>query len=47
MKKYGLHPGTIVKFVIEKDGTRLNGGQVRIIPLATTEEIVDFWERVV
>jgi len=32
MKKYGLHPGTKVKFVEEKDG-------VRIIPLATPEEI--------
>jgi hypothetical protein len=35
MKKYGLHPGIKVKFVVKKDGTRLNGGQVRIIPLAT------------
>ena len=32
MKKYGLHPGTKVKFVEEKDG-------VRIIPLATPEEV--------
>ena len=32
MKKYGLHPGTKVKLVEEKDG-------VRIIPLATPEEI--------
>ena len=35
----GCIPGTKVKFVVEKDGTRLNGGQVRIIPLATPEEI--------
>jgi AbrB family looped-hinge helix DNA binding protein len=31
-KKYKLHPGTKVKFVIEKD-------VIRIIPLATAEEI--------
>ena len=31
-KKYKLHPGTKVKFVVEKDG-------IRIIPLATAEEI--------
>lgn len=40
MKKYELHPGIKVKFVVKEDG-------LRIIPLATTEEIVDFCERVV
>ena len=32
MKKYGPHPGTKVKFVVEKDA-------IRIIPFATPEEI--------
>ena len=31
-KKYKLHPGTKVKFVVKEDG-------LRIIPLATAEEI--------